>query len=331
MLAQLGFTNVKFFDDQPNMVASADQDEIRGHVLSNGIDANGRVIAFVYAGDSADPDGVVQFVDEARADQSVNAALLREGLVYPAFYATLPVQLREHLATVSRQTRGAVPQVGIWSRATADPDGAALVNDLAALELLVVWPKLFRRLVSYLGAGFTSFDGLDAWLRADPVNRDDELFLLDKLERGNLHDVIHTRGNVVQLTAWPEDFIISPDPPRPGEVTEPRVGVGDLLVVAAVPDPIGPDRGHELVTLINTTSAPVDLTGWGLADAGGGRAALTGTIDAGGVVQITLDGGLQLGNRGDSVVLLGPGGEAVDQVSYRKEQVRTGRTICFGR
>ena len=43
----------------------------------------------------------------------------------------------------------------------------------------MIWPKLFRRIVPYLAAGFTDFDGFDAWLRADPVNRDDALFLLD--------------------------------------------------------------------------------------------------------------------------------------------------------
>jgi hypothetical protein len=53
-------------------------------------------------------------------------------------------------------------------------------------------------------------------LRADPVNRDDELFLLDKLERGNMHDVVRGVGHQIQLTVWPEDFIISPDPPAGG-------------------------------------------------------------------------------------------------------------------
>jgi hypothetical protein len=39
LLGLLGFTNVRFFADLPNKVQSADQDALRGHVLSNGIDA----------------------------------------------------------------------------------------------------------------------------------------------------------------------------------------------------------------------------------------------------------------------------------------------------
>ncbi|WP_291414522.1 hypothetical protein [Actinophytocola sp.] len=42
LLRLLGFTGVTYFHDPPNMVESADQDSLRGHVLTNGIDANGR-------------------------------------------------------------------------------------------------------------------------------------------------------------------------------------------------------------------------------------------------------------------------------------------------
>jgi hypothetical protein len=213
LLAELGFTNVRFFADLPNKVESADQDSIRGHVLSNGIDANGRVIGFVYPGDPTAADGSTVFVDEALVDASVNSVLLGRGLVYPAFYGTLPASLRHHLAAASRAARAAQPPSGIWSRAAGDPDGPAEVGDLTQLQTLVLWPKLFRRIVPYLAAGFDGFDEFDAWLRADPVHRDDALFLLDRLEPGNMHDVVHGAGDEIQLTAWPEDFVIEPDPP----------------------------------------------------------------------------------------------------------------------
>jgi hypothetical protein len=34
------------------------------------------------------------------------------------------------------------------------------------------------------------------------------------LGAGNLHDVIAASGQRIQLTVWPESFIIEPDPPR---------------------------------------------------------------------------------------------------------------------
>jgi hypothetical protein len=176
LLGGLGFTNVRFWADLPNRVESVDRDSVRGHGLSNGIDADGRVIGFVYPGDPIEPDGSELFVDEARAGASLNARLLALGDAYPAFYATLPASLRTALAEVSRAARGRRPAAGLWPRSTADPDGPATIADLDTLETLVLWPKLFRRIVPYLAAGFADFDGFDGWLRADPVDRDDELF-----------------------------------------------------------------------------------------------------------------------------------------------------------
>ncbi|MFI1030126.1 thermonuclease family protein [Streptomyces sp. NPDC020951] len=219
LLQFLGFSNVTFFEDHPNKVKSADQDSIRGYVLSNGIDANGRMIGFVYPDDPTEPDGADVFLDEARVDQSANATLLAAGLAYPAFYATLPAALRTHLASTSQAAR--TPPVGVWPRSEADPNGKADVPDLDTLQQLVMWPKLFRRIVPYLASGATDFNGFDAWLRSDPVHRDDPLFLLDRGEYGNLHDVIEAAGQDIQLTVWPEDFIISPDPAPPGATIHP--------------------------------------------------------------------------------------------------------------
>lgn len=247
LLARLGFTDVVFYDDLPNKVESADQDTMPGWVLSNGVDANGRVIGFVFAGPAPAPDGSSVFLDEAGVDKSANAGLLADGLVYPAFYGTLPATLRLHLSRASRAARAAGS--GIWPAASGDPDGAAQLADIHTLATLTIWPKLFRRLVPYLAAGHSSLDGFDHWLREDPVHRDDRLLLLDPTEAGNLHDVVLAVGDSVQLTRWPEDFIIEPDPAPPGTGTNaasPRAG--DVAIVALVTDPEGSDAGRESVT-----------------------------------------------------------------------------------
>lgn len=334
LLLLLGFTNVAFFADLPNKVQTADQDRVRGHVLSNGIDANGRMIGFVYAGDPAQPDGSTVFLDPPLADRSINGQLLAAGAVYPAFYDTLPAQLRSHFAGQSRAARAAQPGLGLWPRSTADPDGRANVADLAALEQRVMWPKLFRRIVPYLAAGFPDFEMFDSWLRADPVDRDDALFLLDRLERGNLHDVIVATGDTVQLTVWPEDFIIGPDPPPPGagagRARQP-VKVADVLIIAAVPDPVGADAGAESVTLLNASPATVPLAGWTLSSAAGGGQPLLGELQAGATLQVALTDGVRLGNAGGTLRLADGHGLVIDQVAYQANQVRAGRTIAFGR
>jgi hypothetical protein len=84
-----------------------------------------------------------------------------------------------------------------------------------------------------------------------------------------------------------------------------------VLIVAALPDPVGTDRSHELITLVNIIAAAIDLTGWALADAAAGRQQLRGPLAAGGVMQVTAEGGLQLGNQGDTIVLVDPGGGSI--------------------
>ena len=64
-------------------------------------------------------------------------------------------------------------------------------------------------------------------------------------------------------------------------------------------------------------------------DAAGGRQNLIGTVAGGGVVQVTAAGALQLGNQGDTVVLVDGTGGSIDQVTYKADRVRPGRTICF--
>ncbi|WP_246059792.1 lamin tail domain-containing protein [Herbidospora galbida] len=323
LLALLGFTGVEFFDDLPNKVRRADQDAIRGYVLSNGVDANGRLIAFVYAGGTDTPDGAPVFLTPTLAGASANRALLAEGLAYPAYYATLPAELRDHLAVVSRAVR---PATGFWPSADGHPGRPATVTP-ENLDETVIWPKLFRRLVPYFAAGFSNFDQFDTWLRADPVHRDDAVWLIGRQERGNLHDVVRASGDTIELTVWPEDFVIAPDPAT-GPTTPPSAVTGDLVIVAALPNPAGADAGAEKITLLNVTPDPIKLDGWHLRDTSGNRTGLSGAVEAGDVKVVKVS---RLDNGGDSIMLVGPNDVVIDTVTYKKEQVRNGRTIAFGR
>ncbi len=212
LLRSLGFSNVRFFPDRPNQVESADSDRMPGWVLSNGIDANGRMIGFVFAGTAPYPDGSQVTLADAEADRSANLVLLSGGLVYPAFYSTMPDDLREHIGAVAQAAQAAAGPLSLWGRTTAMPDALAPVTGRADLETLLIWPKLFRRLVSYFGTGASDLGGLDAWLRADPVNRDDAVLLPGTGRAGRLHDVLAVHDGGVQLTVWPWELVIQPDP-----------------------------------------------------------------------------------------------------------------------
>ena len=213
LLAHLGFKNVVFSKRHPHNIESANEDSLPGYVLSNGIDANGRLIGFVYEGSDDIPgdDGSTITLGTRLLDKSINTKLLADGHVYPAFYRTLPAKLREHLAVKSQAARAA--KKGIWPRSTADlSNGAAEVLSLESLETLVMWPKLFRRLVDFLSSNNEGLSGFVPWLREDDATRDDRMYRLDTNKGVNFHEILTIDGDSIRLNVQFEQVIVEPDP-----------------------------------------------------------------------------------------------------------------------
>ncbi|KAG4421548.1 hypothetical protein IFR04_005275 [Cadophora malorum] len=211
LLAGLGFTNIKYWEDLPNKIKSADKDSLPGFVLSNGIDANGRLIGFVYSGsDGPGKDGAKLTAKSDLIDKSMNTKLLLDGLAFPAFYGTLAPVLRKNLSAKSEAARTAGK--GIWPRATGLPGLPTKVSDLKSLTTSVIWPKLFRRLVVYINETGPGLDQFDEWLRDDGVDRNDKVNRLDTDENVRLLDILDIKGNTIALRIQPELIVIEPDP-----------------------------------------------------------------------------------------------------------------------
>ncbi len=336
LLARIGFTNIEFAERNPNKIASIDNHPQRGYVLANNLDTFGRIIAFVYAGDAQQVDGAQLFIEEAHVEASLNYQLLEAGLAYPAFYTSLPADLRIILAQLVRDKRQ--EGTGLWPEATANTQQtASFTEGLAEMEELVLWPKLFRRLVSYVGTGFTTLAQLDTWLREDPVNRDDRV-LLPSGELGNMHDIIDVVAPLqLRMNYEPEDLVIVPDGeivlPLPPPV-KPSIGK-NIRIVAALVNPGGKETGEERVTLLNVSPHDQDIRGWTIADGISKSAPLTELLNsdiiaAGDVAQVTLDSRVRLNNTGDTITLFDSNSRMIDQISYtRKEGQEEGVTLVF--
>jgi hypothetical protein len=319
MLSYVGFNRVTFSGAS---VSAAEPHTVRGFILAQGLDSFGRVIAFVYASEPQEADGSTVFIDNVRLAASVNSKLLNDGLVYPGFYSSLPVNLKDQLAAQTRVVRQT--ETGLWPHAQGQIGSPAAIPDLTTLETLILWPKLFRRLVRYFQEGHQELAGFDAWLREDLRDRDD-FIQLPNGEIGNMHDTFTVSGNELQMVFAPEDLVILPDTfvPRP-------MPTADLRIVAALVNPVGSDRGHESVTIINTSPTPADLTGWLIRDRQGGQRPLSGQLAAGECTRVELGSTVQLANTGDDIELVDPKGESVHRVSYNEaEGGREGYTIVF--
>lgn len=97
-------------------------------------------------------------------------------------------------------------------------------------------------------------------------------------------------------------------------------------------NPIGDDPEKEAVVLGNTTSSPIDLTGWSLVDKNNKAEQVSGvTLPPGESRRVVLSGNTaQLGNAGGTIRLRNATGEQVHAVSYSKDDTRTeGRYIRF--
>ncbi|MEM9673045.1 MAG: lamin tail domain-containing protein [Bacteroidota bacterium] len=336
LLAKVGFTNIEFSDRNPNKIISVDNHPQRGYILANTIDPFGRIIAFVFDGDvrhgnASQIDGTQLFVEEAHVCQSLNYFLLEAGLAYPAFYTSLPAELKEVLAQLVRIKRQ--EGVGLWPEATASSRQTAEFSEgLSEISELVLWPKLFRRLVRYVGAGFPDLSQLDAWLREDPVNRDDRI-LLPNGELGNMHDVVEVPAPLqLRMRYRSEDLVILPDDAGI-DITPPPVRLVSgkpIRIIAALVNPAGNEIGKERVTLLNVSAQDMDLTNWNIADSIGKKFPLFSTLAAGDVQQITLDARVRLNNTGDTITLLDGHDCIIDQASYtRKEAKEEGVTLLF--
>jgi uncharacterized protein YukJ len=102
-------------------------------------------------------------------------------------------------------------------------------------------------------------------------------------------------------------------------------------IISAMVNPIGGDRGHESVTILNTSPNLLDLGGWTLRDEHERSQLLGGSLRPSETLTIPLTvGGMMFNNRGGTITLLNSRGLKVDGVAYTAAQARAaGRPVVF--
>lgn len=210
LLRFLGFSGVQ---RGPNERITAVKPEATcGFMLSRFADKYGRATAIAFKGSHPAEDGSLVTLDVPSFKKSLNFDLAKAGQAYPTYYTLLYPDLRAALTQAVVKARQA--RKGLWAEdATADFE----VGSLAAVEdELVILPKLFRRLVEFigLGGGDAELSSFKAFLKA----KNDRVTVLSAGHKTGLDNLITVTGPRVRLTVPPEDLMFEEQASTPAPI-----------------------------------------------------------------------------------------------------------------
>ncbi|MFZ2472951.1 MAG: hypothetical protein WAW52_13570 [Methanothrix sp.] len=197
LLSQLGIDEV-VWDETHSTVVKA-QDETVGYILSRSTESNRRPVAFVFDGETEEKDGAEITLDESILKESYNYRLLARGLAYPMYYNGLFSDLRLPLTEAVTSARAEGKGLWPYDKTTR---GFSVSSLKTITEEVAILPKLFRRIVDYMGEG-GKIDGFKEHLqkRCEPLVR------IQQVHFTRLDAVVDVRGEKVRLAEAPENLI----------------------------------------------------------------------------------------------------------------------------
>ncbi len=196
LLSEAGIRNVKW--SQSGKVTDAD-DGVEGYILTRSTEKNRRPVAFVFAGSTNLKDGEEVFMDSEKLKESLNYKSIEEGFSYPTYYNGLFSDLRTVFTAAALKAKS--EGKGLWPD---DKTNAGFeVPDIKSLtENVVILPKLFRRIVDFMGDG-GAIKGLQKFL----VGKCEPMIKISQVHFTRFDNVVEISGDNVKLTEAPENLM----------------------------------------------------------------------------------------------------------------------------
>merc|ERR1712238_134520 len=152
---------------------------------------------------------------------------------------------------------------------------------------------------------------------------------------GLVFDPVYHEAN----RSTPLPLLPSPQQQQQLMTGDPNTDRGMVCIAAAMVNPVGKDRGHEWITIVNrSTITTMNVQGWTLVDQKGRALVLSSSVlvdleefelEAGSTTTVQSISPLRLVNTAGSLTLFNEAGDKVDHVSYTKHQVHEGVAIDF--
>jgi endonuclease YncB( thermonuclease family) len=201
LLSQLGFSNYIYNDN--DTIADSVPREIRGGILSQAAETNGRPVSYVFLEADLTPfkDGERTVVDELLLTKSMNAKVLQAGMAYYTVYSSQPASHQIFMRGLAEQAKTA--NLGVWQ---VDKTSEFTVNsfeDITNNQLIL--PKLFRRCIGYLRDRDKGFTGtLKDWLLSKP-DSDDTILLGTR--QTTLSSLLQVNGTTITVLFDPFEAV----------------------------------------------------------------------------------------------------------------------------
>ncbi len=211
-------------------------DAIPGYIITNDVEKNGRPIAWAFVGTPDVEDGMILTTDQFQkgVEASANYFLLKQGVVYPYFFMTLPAKLRQKMVEAAQiAVRDAAQQIEQLNGQPVPDTFSNLwlydkaVNGIEIDELkhitddYGIYPYLFRKIVKHWYA--TQMQRYwDALRKGDDaaVNYDLRVDFAKFFDAGNpyvfvisdqdfvrLDEILVIERNKLTLTKYPFDIV----------------------------------------------------------------------------------------------------------------------------
>ncbi|GHO92569.1 hypothetical protein KSF_026170 [Reticulibacter mediterranei] len=202
LLSWMGFDHI-VYKHQSTMVQSADPASIRGAILTQAAEANGRPVSYVLLEQDVHlSDGTWVEVDEALLKLTMNYRLLTSGRAYYTVYTSTPFAHRQLLREAAVTARRA--DQGVWA---VDMTSEFALDDQASIGPAgqLILPKLFRRCTDYLkdvnsGAFHGNLAEWLVWVSSNGRDENDLVVVSDKLEV-HLSDLLDQRNRRIAFQA----------------------------------------------------------------------------------------------------------------------------------
>ncbi len=200
LLKLMGFKDPQFRNDGAT-VTSASVQTVRGAILSNAGEGNGRPISYVLLEKDVKglTDGTRLGVTDAVLQKTLNAKQLLNGMAYLTVYSSTPEAHRNYLRTLTLKARAS--KLGVWAR-DASANFKLINKDSVNERGALILPKLFRRAISYLNAKAKnpSLGSITDWMiftRTTGVPEDD--LVRTNLQTVRLSSLLKAAGNQVKF------------------------------------------------------------------------------------------------------------------------------------